>query len=159
MNNLKLDFYPMTNVSPLSFGFSESARIGRIVLAVIGNSIDRILVDVKWDFGELVSWFAENRTSIKMESLPDFVSWDCSIAKSIDKIYESPDNYSDEQLDMLFEYRRRHEICFGMRGVKIPSLYVGVGSLGEEVSGEVDRVRFRYPVNLDSFFRELEALS
>ncbi|XQU76054.1 hypothetical protein EPAKOI_003826 [Cupriavidus sp. H18C2] len=92
---------------------------------------------------------------MESESLPNFVEGGRSIYKSIEATYENFDAYLDDQLDELFEYRHRHEVCFGMRGVKIPAIYIGIGELGPEVSGEGNGVPFCYTVDLKSFLEKL----
>lgn len=144
MNELNLEFIPMQNATPTELGFPAGNRLGRIVLSVTDGEGKHNILDINWNFDELLVWFANNRTYMERESLPQFVRWDGSIHKSIESTYEEFDACLDEQLDELFEYRRRHEICFGMRGVKIPALYIGVGEQGPEVSGERDGIPFRF---------------
>ena len=127
MRDLNLEFFPLQNRSETDLGFPSGHRVGRIVLSVQENEKKHIVLDIIWDFDELVSWFNENRAYMESESLPNFVEGGRSIYKSIEATYENFDAYLDDQLDELFEYRHRHEVCFGMRGVKIPAIYIGIG--------------------------------
>lgn len=155
MGELNLEFFLSQNKSETDLGFPAGNRVGQIVLYVLEGEKSYVILDVKWNLDELVVWFKDNKTTMERESLPKFVQWCGSIHKSIESTYENVDAYRDEQLDELFEYRRRHEICFGMRGVKIPAIYIGIGELGPEVSGERDGVPFCYAVDLKTFLGKM----
>lgn len=157
MNELNLEFFPLQNAMPTDLGFSTGNRLGQIVLSVIEDEAKHNILDINWNLDELLVWFADNRTYMESESLPRFVRWGGSIHKSIESTYEEFDAYLDEQMDELFEYRRRHEICFGMRGVKIPALYIGVGEQGPEISGEREGIPFRFSIDLEAFLEKLLA--
>ncbi|MWL91014.1 hypothetical protein [Cupriavidus sp. SW-Y-13] len=146
MSELNLEFSLSQNKSVTDLGFPAGNRVGQIVLSVLDSGKSYVILDVEWNLDELVGWLKDNKSHMEKESLPKFVQWCGSIHRSIETTYENFDAYLDEQLDELFEYRRRHEICFGMRGVKIPAIYLGVGELGSEVSGERNGVPFCYAV-------------
>lgn len=156
MIDLDIEFVAATTISSVEAGFPVNAHVGNIVVSVTENDVRRVLVDVNWNFDELMTWFVMNTASIEGDQLPAFVSWHGSIYASIEKAYQDFESYSDEQLDELFDYRTRHELCFGLRGIKIPVLYIGLGQLGMEVSGEVDGVAYRYPVEADQIAYLLE---
>lgn len=155
MGELKLDFFPESKISNSDLGFPEGARAGKIIMSVVHCDACDVILDVCWNLDDLLNWLEENSKFLMEESLPNFVRWDESIRKSIDNIYDNFDSYTDDQLDELFEYRRRHEVCFGMRGVAVPTIYIGMGNFGAEVSGEYEGKEYRHSVELGSFFANI----
>lgn len=155
MSELSLKFFPAPKALTAGSGFPDCARLGRIVLSIVDRGISQTVLDVHWDVDELLVWFRRNEFAITKGTIPDFVQWKESIKESIERVYDDFDSYRDDQLDELFEYRRCHEICFGLRGVSVPTLYIGVGKLGAEISGEYDGSAYCHYVNLSTFFASL----
>ncbi|WP_147309286.1 hypothetical protein [Cupriavidus taiwanensis] len=83
MNELNLEFTPMQNATPTELGFPAGNRLGRIVLSVTDGEGKHNILDINWNFDELLVWFANNRTYMERESLPQFVRWGGSIHKSL----------------------------------------------------------------------------
>ncbi|WP_211961496.1 hypothetical protein [Cupriavidus plantarum] len=157
MGCLDIVFTPTSGIIPSVQGFSVGARLGRIQIYFSDNNFKKLLVDIYWDLNEIANWFVVNNKHIQGERIPGFVEDRGSIFDSIKWVYEYFDRYSDDQLDELFEYRRRHEFCFAVRGVQVPELYMGIGKNGMEVSGEGEGERYVYYVDVcfDEFIEKL----
>ena len=158
MCELILKFEPSEGISPGCAGFHDGAKIGLIQLIVCYSSNEQgdLLLAVKWDLRELIIWLIDNSRAISEEAIPECVRWNGSIFGSIEKFYDEVDIDQDEMIDRVFEYRRRHEICFGLRGLTVPSIYIGRGENGGEVSGEIDGRRFAFSIDIASFYSRFQ---
>jgi hypothetical protein len=157
MSELVLKFERSDDIAAGDVGFPDGADIGLIQLVVRSSSAQEdVLLAVRWNLQELICWFKRNSNAIANEQLPEFITWNGSISDSIDHFYDAVDIDQDEQIDRVFEYRQRHELCFALRGAEVPSIYIGRGKSGDEISGEVDGKRFSLLVDLEKFFSSLE---
>ncbi|RZT38366.1 hypothetical protein [Cupriavidus agavae] len=158
---LVLEFQPFPVISPLVLGFPEDALTGTITLRV-DNAVTyefSEIMTVKWDYRELVAWFTRNREALIEERLPAFIGWRTSIFESMQQFYRD-DDALDAQDDEAFEYRTRHQLNFGLRGLEVAPTYLGRGPNGWEVSGERNGKPFVYRIDLPGFlerFREARA--
>lgn len=152
MNKLNLTFYPIRNIQQTEYGFSSSAHLGVIKLTITtDNGAQRDLLSVRWDITEILSWLLNNAQHIIEENLPKFIHWDTSIAKSICSFYDADAEPADSEFDRIFEYRQRHELCFGLRGAPVPIVYLGRGQTGGEVSAYIDDTFICYNIDLEEF--------
>lgn len=156
MNKLILDVTPASD-APDSLGFPPNSLPGLISISVKGEDNEKQeILSIQWDAIELVQWLLRNKEAIFAQELPPFVPHGPSIAESIRKFYSDLTDDQDDLIDMMFDYRKSHEICFGLRGASVPSIYLGLGNEGHEVSVEHPDRFLRFLINLSDFYVELE---
>ncbi|MCX8567127.1 MAG: hypothetical protein ON057_001854 [Glomeribacter sp. 1016415] len=114
---------------------------------------------IRWDVMCLLNWILENKESILFEPPLDFIGSNFSIAYGIWNFYDivDLDNVRDSDMDLLFEYRTRHELCFALRGVDVDTVYIGRAAKGYEISYSCDDFHWTYTVDLPEFIASVEA--
>lgn len=160
MANLSLQVNILSHCE-VPFPFSEEEVPASIILSIVlPNSAESITVfDIKWDAICIMRWFLSNKAPLFDDLLPIQIRRTGSIATSIARFYDvvSPDDLN--VLDMVLEYRSRHELGFAMRGVDIPEIYLGNNDGYHEISHCDDVTEWAYRINLANFFNELESIA
>ncbi|MEN7528165.1 hypothetical protein [Cupriavidus sp. DL-D2] len=157
INKLRLNFDAILGASPKQLGFNEDAQLGSVQLAIVMPSRHEPVevMTVNWDICAPLTWLRENKKYLLDEDIPPFIEWGGSIHHSIEKFWDRED-FSDAEEDQNFNYRKRHELCFAFRGIQIPTIYIGKGIDGWEVSGVREETQFFYRVDLPEFFDDLD---
>ncbi|WP_130391831.1 hypothetical protein [Cupriavidus agavae] len=156
---LRMIFEALKSASPLDLGFSPDSKLGSIKLVIDHLSSEDCfeILNLNWNVAEPLEWFRKNGYQILNEPLPPFIGWKGSIYKSILEFWEREDT-TDFEDDCTYQYRTRHHMCFGFRGVQIPAIYLGTGPNGWEVSGVRDGTPYVYQVDLPMFLESLNTL-
>ncbi len=114
---------------------------------------------IRWGVMCLLKWILENKEYILFEFPMNFIRSDFSIAYGIWNFYDMVDldNSRDSDMDLLFEYRTRHELCFALHGVDVDNVYTGRAAKGYEISYSNDDCHWTYIVDLPEFIASIEA--
>lgn len=118
----------------------------------------RTLLKTCWDVSEFRDWISENLDKILTDPFPSLFGKDRSIAKCIASFYDSVNPEDDDLIDRAFEYRRVHGIRFGLRGARIPDIYVGQRCGSLEISCYSEQDDWSYSIYADSFGNEMRRL-
>lgn len=154
-------------MNKLIFEFSPVGKIRRIIPAAGGEWFSNVVLKVRtvagcecvlfsinWDSRVLIEWLSANADEIINE--PFIFLSDRSLARTIaDKIEE---DLSESDEDLLYEYRVKHDLRFALRGVDIPSIILGVGVRGYEISVCGMGFEMVFAVDLGALLHGLAAL-
>lgn len=125
---------------------------------VTDGSDTRALLKTYWDIADFREWTSANLDRILREPFPSFFEQDGSIAKRLSSFYDSVDPEDDALIDRAFDYRRAHGIRFGLRGARIPDIYIGRRCGNLEISFCSDQDEWSYFIHADSFENEMRRL-
>lgn len=147
------------------FGISEAdpktLLFGRIHLFVNSHSEEEFqdILNIKADFNELAAWLSNYRSALLDETLPIEDSGLCSIAEVIAHYYEDSKSMSNDQMDeQLYSYRLSHGLRFGMRGVDVPDIYLGIFGGHHEISFCANNEKWKHEINLLAFLDEVQEI-
>lgn len=160
MNKLQVDF----NMLQPDVGFIELRKLpGLIRIAVCDPSGAELatLLNLKWTLLDFSEWLQSNKVAILHETMPLVDSSAGSIAEAISRFYEDmdPEAVDASILDRVFDYRCRHGLRFAFRGTDAPDIYIGRFQGQHEISRWDEHEQWRYEVNLEAFFMNVQELS
>ena len=155
MSNLTLELYPIQsgdrNIVP-----AKGELLSRIVLKVRDCAgVEFVVFNVNWDAWSLIDWLLLNEKDILSERFP-FVEAG-ALVESVCSALDNELSYVEE--DLLYEYRTRHDVRFALRGVDVPSVLLGVGAQGGEVSMYFENKCLRFSVDFDGFLVRLRKVA
>lgn len=105
----------------------------------------------KWDASQFFDWAENNKKAIcEDEFLGEYKQ---SLAVSICAMQEK--DLTPDENDALFEYRRVHDLRFALRGLDVPSIIIGIGEGGGELSLLSDDFCMNFQVDLCRFFQAI----
>ncbi len=107
------------------------------------------------NISEFLEWFRDNEEKIKSSDLPINEPSSESLAKKIQRFYESVDVEDDELVDAMFDYRACHCLRFAARGTDLPEIYIGKSVEGHEISLFDDNQDWQYFIDINDFFSNL----
>ncbi len=145
------------NVSPAAPGGGKQADAEFEILVADANDM-RSLLKTHWEIAEFREWIAENLNQILREPLPYYFGKEESIAKCVSSFYESVNPEDDDLVDSAFDYRRAHGIRFGLRGARIPDIYIGMREGSLEISCFSRQEEWAYFIYADLFEIEMKKL-
>jgi hypothetical protein len=137
---------------------SKKQEETEIELLVTDGKDMRTLLKTYWDIAEFREWISENLNKILREPFPYFFGQDGSIAKCVSSFYDSVNPEDDDLIDRAFNYRRVHGIRFGLRGARIPDIYIGQRCGNLEISSYSKQDEWSYFIYADSFENEMRRL-
>jgi hypothetical protein len=158
MKNLHIEFNPAQKLLIPEAG-SKKLLFGRIRLFINSDSDEEFqdILHIQADLNELAAWFGKNRNLLLDEMLPIRNSAFSSIAESIARYYGDSEPQSNDLMDeRLYNYRLSHGLRFGMRGVDIPDIYLGIFGEHHEISFIGGNVKWKYEINLLAFLDEVQ---
>ena len=159
VNRLYIHFVPMNAVP------AGPELLGKIELLVVQPSGDviRQVFESMGDLAELAAWFREHRLALLGQRLPIGDEFS-SIAEADSRFHErmkdghhSPED--DRLLDAMHAYRTAHLLSFGLRGVKMPNIYLGRFRDRYEISLWNQEDAWEYEIDLEEFLDEMDALA
>lgn len=112
---------------------------------------------IRWDAMCFLNWIMENKKYIIYDSPIKLIDGSVSIAFGIERYYEIADPDNIEELDMVFEYSKRHGLRFALRGVDIDEVYIGKTEKGHEISYCSDNSIWSYKIDLLEFIASVES--
>lgn len=112
---------------------------------------------IKWDAMCFLNWFIENKQAIIYENPIELIDGGVSIACGIEKFYGNVDPDNLAELDMVFEYSKRHGLRFALRGVDINEVYIGKTEKGYEISYCNNDSIWSYKIDLLEFIASIES--
>lgn len=145
------------NVSPVLPSCNQREEAELEFLLTNGQDV-RTILKTHWETAEFREWISENLSRILREPFPCFFGQDDSIAKSISSFYDSVDPEDDDLIDSAFDYRRAHGLRFGLRGARIPDIYVGQRCGNLEISSYSKQDKWSCFIYADSFENEMTRL-
>jgi hypothetical protein len=158
---LKAHPYPQDSYSRLEVWGEFS-----IAIQTVTNSVIQ-LTSWEWDVLGFKNWFLQHKETIQNEQLlvdgytPNSTE---SIAQALRRFYARFPTNNDETIpiseeeyhwyDLLFNYRERHCLNFGFRGIKIPTIYIGLNRGLGEIS-TTDGAEWDYTFDMGEFCNNL----
>jgi hypothetical protein len=158
VKDLHIEFNPTQRLLTPETG-SKKLLFGRIRLFINSDSNEEIqdILHIQADLNELAEWFGNNRDALLDEILPIGDFGFSSIAEAIGHYYEDSEPKFNELMDeRLYNYRLSHGLRFGMRGVDIPDIYLGIFGEHHEISFIGEKVKWKYEINLLAFLDEVQ---
>ncbi|AXA55106.1 hypothetical protein ACNT2N_12220 [Pseudomonas thivervalensis] len=130
MNKLLFEISPIDNAQRVvdSAGNEWYSEISARVCTKDGCEIS--LFKVRWDCKVFLNWLQRNEFAIQEKA--SLLSNKYFLARAIVDKYQQ--DLSDDEEDLLYEYRKLHDLRFALRGVSVPSIIIGVGQKGGELS-------------------------
>lgn len=105
------------------------------------------------DVKELLLWLNLVKSDLLKEQPPGVLDTSLTLAKSIAKFYDDAgDDIDQTLLSQMWEYRRRHDFRFAMRGTDIPSTLIGLWRGVHTISSAAGDDP-GHAIDLDSFLR------
>lgn len=157
MHKLKLTFTEKT-YPYLDEPHDSTICWGEIALTVTQNgSLIKEIISTEWDIKELIIWLFTNKQKILSEKLPFEGNINDSLAKQIYSFYNTDESLDEDQIDFMYNYRLRHGLRFGLRGVDIDDVYLGKNGNQYEISFCNDSNFWCFQVDVISFYNELES--
>ncbi len=158
MNQLDLFFrrkkYPYSELHDPGICWSQIAlavtsRKGRII---------RVLFDWEWDLRCLLGWLKVNKINLLEQECPlENINGEHSIAALIFHFYDSDEEYDDDLIDKIFNYRAAHGIRFALSGTDVPNIYLGKNNGRHEVSFFDGVISWSYEIDMKDFFNKIES--
>jgi hypothetical protein len=133
----------------------------KIKLQIVDNveKVIKTVFNTQWNIIEFANWVNENKEFIIMEDMPEAIKAD-SIAKGIFNFYETvvPELTDDELLDTIYEYRTKHGIRFGLRGLEVEDVYVGILNKRMTISFCNETDSWNYNVDIVPFLNQIDKI-
>jgi hypothetical protein len=138
-----------------SMNSSEKWAIFSLTILDNSNIIIKVVFNLQWDLLVFLQWLSDNKDFILNEKCP-LVSNNKSIACIIDEFYESLDEF-DNTVDLVYDYRKKHDIRFALRGVDVNNVVIGLNKNIHTISYYDDTENWEFPINLLDFYDEIDA--
>ncbi|MER2497015.1 hypothetical protein KW548_17685 [Vibrio neptunius] len=152
MYKFNFEIHPATELEPTASLFYLSISL---INHTMGEDIN--LAKLVLEKIDQLDWFAENEAAIRNDKWPDICNDAYSVAMGINQFYDrvDPDSCSDE-IEKMYKYRASHALRFAFRGQDLPDIVIAANSSGHEVSCAEDASTYKYDVDINSLFDEVD---
>jgi hypothetical protein len=152
--NLKCSLLPHPFSDEPGAGWDIWANFGMEIRDGDGRLVRKVF-QAQWDIREFLEWLIENKDHFLKETIPmELLGDETSIAKILHDYLQGIDGDTEdiELSDNLYQYRTKHGIWSGMRGYKVPDVYLGILNGNETVSYYRNkRINWVYKVAIEDF--------
>jgi hypothetical protein len=139
-----------------------TSKWGRLSIVILDNGVETALFETQWELLPLIKWINENENSIRTEELIRneidlYKLPDESLAQAMNRLQKREFEDEDESAedvwyDTLYKFRERHVLWFGMRGSKIPNIFIGLNNGIGEISLNSSGDEWSYQFDMSDFF-------
>lgn len=136
--------------------YNESDDAQFVDLSVVEDGVKHSLFVGRVNIKEFIGWLLEHEKEIREDEIPFDKAQGNSLAEIIYDAYNKLDADDDELVDKMYDYRSGHCLRFAARGTDFPEIYIGKAGESYEVSKFSSKENWRYPIDIDDFFRSLK---
>lgn len=141
---------------------SKNEAWAKIRLEVVDDfdKVIKTVFNIQWNAIEIIDWVNLNINYLMNDEIPNVIKGD-SIAKGIFDFYESLDSIlkSEGLVDTIYSYRTKHGIRFGLRGVEIDDVYIGVIDKVMTISFYSETDDWNYQVDIMPFLNGIRKMN
>jgi hypothetical protein len=143
-----------------SSAFEIWSKISLKVMDETNGEVVKAILDLEWDILVFLEWFIENKSFIINEIFPIKIQ-EKSLSENIFNFYEDIENKhtSDGMIDNMYNYRTKHDISFGLGGINVKSIIIGLKRNVHTISYYGVQENWEYEINITDFFQQIEQVN
>ena len=130
---------------------------GNIKLVYSGNTEIKEILNFEWNVLPFIEWYLQIINELE-KSPPFEVKKNESLAEALIRQIEiiadcDLENDEDDNYDILYEFRKNHDLSFGFKGTSIGSLIIGINNGEGEISSTDYDIKIAYQFEIKEFLK------